>query len=74
MICLQEEAEMTKKYIVKLSNAEHEQLKSITTSGVQRVRKVMRANILLNANAGWLRRKQAIKNGIRLYVFRHGHF
>ena len=44
---------MAKKYIVKLNETEHEQLKSITTSGVQRVRKVMRANILMNANAGW---------------------
>ena len=44
---------MTKKYIIKLSEAEQEQLKSITTSGTQRVRKVIHANILLNANACW---------------------
>lgn len=43
---------MAKKYIVKLSEAEQEQLKEITTSGTQRVRKVIHANILLNANAG----------------------
>ena len=45
---------MAKKYIVKLSDAEQDMLKSMTTSGTQRVRKVMRANILLNANAGCL--------------------
>jgi hypothetical protein len=57
---------MTKKYIVKLSNAEHEQLKGITTSGVQRVRKVMRANILLNANTG--RPDQEISRAMRVSV------
>ena len=44
---------MTKKYIVKLSETEQDHLKDITTSGTQRVRKVIHANILLNANAGW---------------------
>jgi len=44
---------MAKKYIVNLSEAEQDLLKSITTSGTQRVRKVIHANILLNANAGW---------------------
>ncbi len=43
---------MAKKYIVNLSEAEQEHLKGITTSGTQRVRKVIHANILLNANAG----------------------
>jgi hypothetical protein len=53
MICLNKETEMAKKYIVKLNEAEQEQLKGLTTSGTQRVRKVIHANILLKANAGW---------------------
>jgi hypothetical protein len=66
MICLYKEIEMAKKYIVKLSDAEQDLLKSMTTSGTQRVRKVMRANILLNANAGWL--DQEISKAMRASV------
>jgi len=66
MICLHKEAEMAKKYIVKLSKAEQDLLKSITTSGTQRVRKVIHANILLSANAGWA--DQNISQALRVSV------
>ena len=57
---------MAKKYIVKLSKAEQDLLKSITTSGTQRVRKVIHANILLSANAGWP--DQDISRALRVSV------
>jgi transposase len=57
---------MAKKYIVKLSEGEQEHLKGITTSGTQRVRKVIHANILLNVNAGWL--DQEISKAMRVSV------
>lgn len=44
---------MTKKYIVRLNETEQEKLKSLITSGTQRVRKIAHANVLLNAHAGW---------------------
>jgi transposase len=66
MICLYKEIEMSKKYLVKLSDAERDLLISMTTSGTQRVRKVMLDNILLNANAGWLDRE--ISKAMRMSV------
>lgn len=57
---------MAKKYIVKLSEIEQEMLKDFTSSGTQRVRKVMHANILLGANDGWL--DQEICKGLRVSV------
>lgn len=57
---------MAKKYNVKLSEAEQELLKGMTTSGTERVRKVMHANILLNAHAGWS--DQEISQTLRVSV------
>lgn len=57
---------MAKKYIVKLSETEQEMLQGLTTSGTQRVRKVMHANILLGANGGWL--DQEISKALRVSV------
>jgi len=57
---------MVKKYIVKLSEAEQDLLKNMTTSGTQRVRKVMHANILLHADAEWL--DQEISKAVRVSV------
>jgi hypothetical protein len=57
---------MAKKYIVKLSEAEQAELKNLTTSGTQRVRKVMHANILLGAHDGWL--DQEISQALRVSV------
>ena len=57
---------MTKKYVVKLNKAEQEMLKSLTTTGTQRVRKIAYANVLLNAHAGWL--DQQISEALRVSV------
>jgi len=42
-----------KKYIVKLTLEEKEQLGGFLSSGKERVRKLTRARILLKANEGW---------------------
>lgn len=44
---------MRKKYIVKLTVEEKEQLRVLLSSGKERVRKLTRARILLKANEGW---------------------
>ena len=44
---------MRKKYIVKLTLEEKEQLRGLLSSGKERVRKLTRARILLKANEGW---------------------
>ena len=44
---------MTKKYIVTLTPEEREQLQKMISSGVERVRKLTHARILLKADAGW---------------------
>ncbi len=44
---------MRKKYIVKLTAKEKEQLRMLLSSGKERVRKLTRARILLKANEGW---------------------
>jgi hypothetical protein len=66
MICLNQETEMTKKYIVTLNQAEQEMLTSLVTSGTQRVRKIAHANILLHANGS--RRDQEISQSLRVSV------
>ena len=57
---------MAKKYIVTLNEAEQEMLKSLITSGTQRVRKIAHANVLLNADAGWC--DQEISKALRVSV------
>ncbi len=47
------EVGMRKKYIVKLTAKEKEQLRMLLSSGKERVRKLTRARILLKANEGW---------------------
>ena len=42
-----------KKYIVKLTVDEKEQLRVLLSSGKERVRKLTRARILIKANEGW---------------------
>ena len=44
---------MRKKYIIKLTVEEKEQLRVLLSSGKERVRKLTRARILLKANEGW---------------------
>ncbi len=44
---------MRKKYIVKLTVEEKEQLRCLLSSGKERARKLTRARILLKANEGW---------------------
>jgi len=47
------EAGMRKKYIVKLTTEEREQLRRLLRSGKERVRKLTRARILLKADEAW---------------------
>ena len=47
------EVGVRKKYIVKLTVEEKEQLRVLLSSGKERVRKLTRARILLKANEGW---------------------
>ena len=44
---------MRKKYIVKLTVEEEEQLRHLVSSGKERARKLTRARILLKADEGW---------------------
>ena len=44
---------MRKRYIVKLTAEEKEQLRLLQSSGKERVRKLTRARILLKADEGW---------------------
>src|SRR5271157_4553315 len=44
---------MAKRYVVSLSDEEKMQLESMLRSGVERVRKMTHARILLRANDGW---------------------
>ena len=44
---------MAKRYVVSLSEEEKAQLESLLRSGVERVRKLNHARILLRANEGW---------------------
>ena len=44
---------MRKKYIVKLTVEEEEQLRHLLSSGKERARKLTRARILLKADEGW---------------------
>jgi hypothetical protein len=48
---------MAKKYIVDLKTDEQEMLTGLITSGMQRVRKVNHARILLKADEGWTDRR-----------------
>ena len=48
---------MAKKYMVDLSEEELKLLNDLLTSGIQRVRKMTHARILLCANKGWADRK-----------------
>jgi hypothetical protein len=48
---------MAKKYIVGLSEEEMSLLNDLLTSGIQRVRKMTHARILLCANKGWVDRQ-----------------
>ena len=57
---------MAKTYIVTLNQIEQEMLTSLVTSGTQRVRKIVHANILLSANAG--RSDQQISQALRVSV------
>jgi transposase len=45
---------MVKKYIVKLTKDEKQQLKSMLSSGKHAAKKVLKARVLLKANQGWL--------------------
>jgi len=47
------EVGMRKKYIVKLTTEEKEQLRGLLCSGKERVRKLTRARILLKADEAW---------------------
>lgn len=44
---------MRKKYIVKLTSEEKEELHRLLSSGKERARKLTRARILLKADEGW---------------------
>jgi hypothetical protein len=44
---------MAKRYIVTLTDEEREKLRTMTSSGIERVRKQTRARILLKADEGW---------------------
>ena len=44
---------MIKKYIVKLSQDEKEQLRKLVASGIHSARKLNRARVLLKADEGW---------------------
>ena len=55
---------MRKKYIVKLTLEEKEQLRGLLSSGKERVRKLTRARILLKANEGWTDRTICVALGV----------
>lgn len=44
---------MNKKYVVKLASQERKELRSIIRSGKHAAKKILRARILLKADAGW---------------------
>ena len=63
-----------KKYVVKLSDAEREQLSTLIRSGKHRARQLVRARILLKADAckageGWSNLKQVLDRAAVLFAF-----
>jgi transposase len=57
---------MSKKYVVELSKPEEEMLNGLISAGMQRVRKVAHAHILIKAHEGWA--DQQISQAIKVSV------